>query len=49
MFVPLLIALIVGIITDAIVTKGTKVGWMGTVAGFVVFGIVAIVALGLTT
>lgn len=45
--ITLLIALAVGIFVDVLITKGTKISWLGTLVGFAAFGVVAIVGLGL--
>jgi hypothetical protein len=42
----LIVALVLGIAADAVVTKATKVGWLGTVIGMGVFVAAAIVGLG---
>lgn len=46
--IALVIALVLGIVADGLVTKATKVGWLGTVVGMAVFAAAAIVGLGLS-
>jgi hypothetical protein len=46
--IALVIALALGIAADGLVTRATKVGWLGTVIGMAVFAVGAIIALGLS-
>lgn len=46
--VALAIALLLGMGADIVITRATKVGWLGTIFGLAVFAAAAIVGLGLS-